>query len=53
MPIYSQICPLVSEEKVINELIYIIIENTALPLEGPHLLMEKVGFSKFWQRITR
>ena len=45
MPIYSQICPLVSEEKIFKELICIIIGKTAPPPGGPHLLMEQVALA--------
>ena len=46
MPIYSQICPLVSE-KIFKELISIIIGKTAPTPWWPHLLTEQVCYSNF------
>ena len=47
MTIYSQICRLISEEKIFKELICIIMGKTAPPPCGSHLLTEQMCFSYF------
>ena len=48
MPIYSQICPLVSEEKIFKELICIIIGKKAPPPLGAPFIDGAGLFWQFW-----